>query len=125
MSRQAKILLLTHSYPIWVILHLQFGGTSSISTALFFIVPGFMVCSILYIWNKTSHIKLLRIESNSILFFINFYLVLSCYYGICSLVANNKQGGDWVRTHNNYICYFIIFTLTFYIVSYCREYKYP
>ena len=117
MSRQAQLLFLTHLYPVFACLHLQFGGGSVLSTAMFFIIPGFSICAILYIWIKSSHRKLADGEKRSIWFFVYFFLVLHCYYAICVLASMNNTGRGWILEHNSFLFYFLCFILIFYTLS--------
>ncbi len=117
MSRQAKLAILCHLYPLFASAHLQYGQDNLVSTALFFIIPGFSICAILYIWIKSSHRKLADNEKRSILFFIYFFLVLHSYYVICVLAAKIDGGTQWVSDHNSYLFYFLCFILIFYTLS--------
>lgn len=123
MSRQAKIFILAHFYPVFAAFHLYYGQNNIVSIALFFIVPGTTICYLLYIWERTSHIKLSRNEVRSIRFFIYFCLTLYSYYTICVFAARVKNGFDWISDHNTYMVCFIIYTLSFYIYNYCSEHK--
>ena len=116
MSRQARILFLTHLYPLYILIDFRYN----LGDVIFNVVPPLITCLLLYEIIKTNHIKLTHGEKRSIWLFISFKLFIAGYYEIC-LLAGQQGLFKWKKVHNGYTVIFIIFTLTFYLISLCKR----
>ncbi len=121
MSRGIKIFLITHLYPVYLVLHMKYADWCTMCTFIFNVTPIFFVSLLLQIWISTSAVKLTYPERLNLWLFIYFFAIVHIYYGICALIMNSVSGAYWIKEHNSYFTYFIIFMFTFYLV--CRARK--
>gem|GEM_PF-7064333 len=84
-------------------------------------MPIFFVSMLLSIWIKTSNVKLSYPERINLWLFIYFFFIVHIYYGICALIMDSESGALWIKQHNSYFTYFVIFMFTFYLM--CRARK--
>src|ERR1700676_869070 len=104
-GRELKIFLLTHLYPIYIVLNLQYW----LGEVVFNSVPPILVCLLLYQLASTN-LKLNSNEKRSIYFMVIFTAFTQLYYLICiSAIRNPIKGIVWIRQHNIYTFTFIIF----------------
>jgi hypothetical protein len=113
MSRQSKILILSHLYPLYIIADLQW----ELGDLIFNVLPFFIYGLLMYVWLRTSIIKLNKIEKNSLGFLIIFQCTFSIYYEFCTLMTKYIDCDKWVKEHSGYMLYLVIFIATFYSIS--------
>src|ERR1700739_1095119 len=107
MSRQSKIFILCHAYPLFLICQLQWRLGDFIYTVapMCFIIPMFLI------WRDNS-VKLNTTEKRSLNFFLYFFSIMQGYYVFC--IFGNTE---WIADHNFYFAYFLVFVLIFYTLS--------
>lgn len=123
MSREGKLLIITHCYPFCVSAELEFGYKylgNLYDELLFNIMPGFFILLVVYEWVKTSTKKLSFGERRSLWFFVISFIMFHLYYCMCT-VMNAMDNRPWIQEHNDFITYFVIFTFIFYLIYYCFE----
>lgn len=121
MSRETKTFTTAHLYPLYIVMHMQFGDWCAVCTAIFNIAPIFFVSSFFTIWINSSHIRLSRSEKRSLYFFVYFFIIAHSYYAICALIQNNPAGQIWIIKHNAYFVYFVIFIALFYFFQRAKQ----
>lgn len=111
MSRQSKIFLASHLYPLYIILDFTFN----LGDFAFNIVPDLIIAALLWLIVSTPA-RINANEKQSIMFLVSFRLFISLYYEI-AILAGQKGIFEWIKVHNLYIVIFIIFTGVFYLKS--------
>jgi hypothetical protein len=117
MSRQAKILILSNLYPLYIIMDLQW----QLSDLIFNVLPFFIYGLLIYVWVQTSLIKLNIIEKKSLSFLILFQCIFSIYYEFCTIMVKYFDYDKWVKQHNWYMLFLVIFIAIFYAISHLRN----
>jgi hypothetical protein len=125
MSRQGRLLIITHGYPLFAAAELEFGYKylgNMADELLFNIMPGFFIILVVWEWVRTSAVKLNLHEKRSLWFFVISMATFHLYYCICTIM-NAIDNGPWVQAHNDFLAYFVVFTFIFYIIVYYCEHK--
>jgi hypothetical protein len=120
MSRNGRLFLITHLYPLGMAIQMQWGSWTPVWNVLFQITPVLFIFMLLCEWKKTSSIKLSWHERQFINYFIFCFVILHIYYIAC-LFASNK----WIKTHNIFVIWFTVITIIFYTyINVARKIKY-
>ena len=112
-NRGNKIFLLTHGYPIFIILHLYFGDWCRRCQVMYAVAPILCFGGLLYIWLKTSREWLQWSEKFNVAYLIYIMTALAGYYILC-IYSLPK----WVYDHNVQMAAFIFLTAVFYLLFY-------
>jgi len=112
MSRQAKILFLTHFYPLFLAGHLYFGDWCRMCQVVFNVVPIVVFGSLFYIWSESVQ-KLSKFEQFCIRYLIGNIIFISGYYELCIFVS--EKSAPWVYDRNWQVAAFLLITLILYI----------
>ena len=123
MSRNGRIFLITHLYPLFTALELQYAYNllgDLTDSLLYNIAPVFFIILIVNEWKQTSAVKLCFSERRSLTFFVYSFISFHVYYCLCS-IENSIGNRSWVSEHNNFVFYFIILSFTFYLSSYATK----
>lgn len=113
MKRKGAIFLITHGYPLWIVIHMVFGRWSRINQIVFNIVPLITFGSLFVLWENTSHLRLDSCEKRCLSYLVLMLFVITLYYCICI-----DKDAWWCRSHNLQFSAFVLVTLGFYIYSY-------
>lgn len=112
MSRQAKIIIVTHLYPLYIICNLQWRLGDFVYTISTYLFPLILI----YLWRTGNSVRLNNLEKRAIEFYIYFFILMGVYCCICE-IANPL----WIAEHNYYLVYFICFILIFYTLNRATE----
>lgn len=123
MNREAKIHMVCHLYPIFMVCHMQFLDWSSLNLAIWNIIPTAFVVWLIRLWMHSSNVRLSDREKRSLYVFMWFFVIIHIYYAICGFVGKGTAGEIWILKHNLFLFYFAIFISIFYITYYCVKRK--
>jgi ACR3 family arsenite efflux pump ArsB len=109
MSRNGRLFLITHLYPLAMAVQMQWGDYTSAWNVLFQITPVFFVGLIIAEWIRTSSIKLGWHERQFLYYFGYCFVILHLYYVACLFASRNR-----ILQHNHFMIWFAFITTIFY-----------
>lgn len=113
MKRSAILFILTHGYTLFLCVNLYFFSNTRTFQILSYSVPILFFAGIPFLWLKTSHIKLAKIDKVYIRYFIFNIIFLYCFYNIC-IFSSPK----WIYDRNWQVALFLLATMIFYVICY-------